>query len=269
MSFASIMVYVDAEHPSRDRIECAVDLAQRFNATLIGVSALLLPAEIITGGGVMTAVTGAATETRLVAAGELLRSIGSRQKVKVEWRPFPDPPLGVVTRQARAADLVVLQSNPQGVDYSSPDTGDAVMQLGRPVLLVPKGISGLRADRVVVAWQDSREARRAVHDALPFLHDASTVTVVEFCEPQDRAEAQSRINDVVHFLERHHVKAGGEVRYPQDGSGAKQLIAFAQDAGADLLVSGAYGHGRIGEWILGGMTRDLIKTSPMCCLMSH
>jgi nucleotide-binding universal stress UspA family protein len=269
VSYTTIMVYVDAEHPSRNRIELAADLAERFNSVLIGVSALLLPAEIVTGGFAVTIATGAETETHLSLAGDLLRSICHRQKTRVDWRPSPDPPLGVVTREARAADLVVLQSNPQGVDYSSPDTGAAVMQLGRPALVVPKGVSTLRADQVVVAWQDSREARRAVSDALPFLHEASAVTVVEICDTQERGLAQARVDDVVGFLTRHRINARGKVVYPQTGSGADQLIKFAQDIGADLLVTGAYRHGPIGEWILGGMTRDLIKHSPICCLMSH
>jgi nucleotide-binding universal stress UspA family protein len=270
MSFATIMVYVDAEYPSRDRIEFAADLAQRFNSTLIGVSALLLPAPILTGGIAVTAAVGVETEARLSSAGDLLRAIGNRQEVKVEWRAFLDPPRSVLSREARAADLVVIQSNPQGaVDFSSPDPGDAVMQLGRPALLVPKGISRLKGEHVVVGWKDSREARRAVQDSLPFMHEASAVTVVEVCETHERAETQSRLDDVVRFLTRHRINARGHAVYPQTGSGADQLIKTAQDLGADLLVTGAYGHGRVGEWILGGMTRDLIKHSPICCLMSH
>jgi nucleotide-binding universal stress UspA family protein len=269
MSFATIMAYVDAEHPSRDRIEFAADLAQRFHSTLIGVSALLMPAEMLAGGVGAAAAVGAASEGRLSAAGDLLRGIGHREDVSVEWRAFPDPPLGVIAREARAADLVVIDSNPRGVDYSSPDAGDVVMQLGRPVLLVPKGVSRVRGDNIVVGWTDSREARRAVHDALPFLHEASAVTVIEVCETQERARAQSRVNDVAKFLTRHRIKTRGEVVYPCVGSGADQLIKAAQDIGADLLVTGGYGSGPIGEWILGGMTRDLIKHSPICCLMSH
>jgi nucleotide-binding universal stress UspA family protein len=205
----------------------------------------------------------------LTSAGELLLGIGSREKLRVDWRAFPDPPLGVVLREARAADLVIMESNPEGVDYSSPSPGDAVMQLGRPALLVPKGVSSVKGDKVVVGWQDSREARRAVSDALPFLHEASEVTVVEVCETNERAQAQSRVNDVVGFLTRHRITARGKVIYPVAGSGAEQLMKAAEDLGADLLVTGAYGRGQIGEWVFGGMTRDLIKRSPICCLMSH
>jgi nucleotide-binding universal stress UspA family protein len=220
-------------------------------------------------GGVGATAVGAESDTRLASTGDLLRTIGHRQDVRVEWRPFLDPPCSVLAREARAADLVVLGSQAQGVDVSSPDAGDALMQLGKPALLVPPGVSRLRGERVVVGWKDSREARRAVQDALPFLHEASEVTVVEACGVQERAEAQARVDDVVRFLTRHRINARGQAVVPLTGSGADQLIKAAQDVGADLLVTGAYGHGRVDEWIWGGVTRDLIKRSPICCLMSH
>jgi nucleotide-binding universal stress UspA family protein len=270
MSYAAILVYVDAEYPSRSHIELAADLADRFNSNFIGVSALLTEAPVLAGGVAASAVRATGGEQQLSSAGDLFRAVGSRQKLKVEWRSFVDPPLGVLAREARAADLIVIQSNPKhGVNRSSPDAGDVVMELGRPVLLVPQGVAALRARHVVIGWKDAREARRAVSDALPFLHDAETVTVVEVCDTSEKALAQSRLDDVVHFLAHHRIKARSQIVHPAKASGAGQLLQVAQDATADLVVTGAYGGSRIGEWILGGMTRDLIKHSPICCLMSH
>jgi nucleotide-binding universal stress UspA family protein len=83
------------------------------------------------------------------------------------------------------------------------------------------------------------------------------------------ASAQEHIDDVARYLTRHRISGGLRAILHQEGSPAAQLIRLARDEGADLLVAGAYGHSRLGEWMFGGMTRDLLATSPFCCLMSH
>jgi nucleotide-binding universal stress UspA family protein len=137
------------------------------------------------------------------------------------------------------------------------------------VLLVPEKVDSLRAENIVVGWKETREARRAVQDALPFLQEATRVTIVEVCGPGEEATAQSHLDDVAKYLSRHRIGGGPRVILQQEGSGAAQLIQLAADEKADLLVTGAYGHSRLGEWIFGGMTRDLLARSPICCLMSH
>ena len=74
---------------------------------------------------------------------------------------------------------------------------------------------------------------------------------------------------VVLYLARHKVRAEGRVETRLMGSGAAQIMGFAEDEGADLLVTGAYGHSRLNEWIFGGMTQDLLTSTTICCLMSH
>ena len=81
--------------------------------------------------------------------------------------------------------------------------------------------------------------------------------------------AHMRIDDVARYLMRHRINAVPRAVLHQQGSGAAQLLKFAQEEGADLIVTVAYGHSRLGEWILGGVTRDLLATSSICCLMSH
>jgi nucleotide-binding universal stress UspA family protein len=95
------------------------------------------------------------------------------------------------------------------------------------------------------------------------------VTIVEICQAGDEEAAQARIDDVSRYLTRHRIQSGHRVILHQHGSGAAQLIQLAKDERADLLVTGAYGHSRLGEWIFGGVTHDLLATSPICCLMSH
>ncbi len=141
--------------------------------------------------------------------------------------------------------------------------------MGRPTLVVPEGVASVRAEHIVIGWKDTREARRAVSDALPFLQQATRVTIVEACGPGDEQTALGRLDDVACYLARHHINGGPKVLLEQKGSGAKQLLQVAQEERADLLVTGAYGHSRLGEWIFGGMTPELLLASPICCLMSH
>lgn len=92
---------------------------------------------------------------------------------------------------------------------------------------------------------------------------------MEMCSEDRMEAARNSVNDVAGYLAGHGIQASGRAEIQASGSGADQLIAFAEDEGADLLVTGAYGHSRLNEWILGGMTRDLLTSSPICCLMSH
>ena len=103
--------------------------------------------------------------------------------------------------------------------------------------MVPGSVKSLSADHVVVGWRDTREARRAVQDALPFLHEAKRVTVVEISEEDHKEAARHHVDDVVLYLARHKIKAEGRVE-TQLWDQADQIIGFAEDEDADLLVTG-------------------------------
>jgi nucleotide-binding universal stress UspA family protein len=209
-------------------------------------------------------------EAKLTEKARWFHLVAGADQPKLLWRPFVDFPVDAVAREARSADLIVIGPVPKAQDaYVSLDPGEAILRLGRPALFVPGNVSALRAEHVVIAWKDVREARRAVQDALPLLHEAARVTVAEICEVGDEERAEARLDDVAAYLARHRIKGGPRVIMQREGSGADQLIRLAQEEGADLLVTGAYGHSRLGEWVFGGVTRDLLAHSPICCLMSH
>ena len=92
---------------------------------------------------------------------------------------------------------------------------------------------------------------------------------MEICESGEEEAATAHIDDVARYLERHRIKASPKIILHHEGPPASQLVRLAQVEDADLLVTGAYGHSRLGEWVFGGMTRDLLAMSPICCLMSH
>jgi nucleotide-binding universal stress UspA family protein len=273
MSYAVLMAYVDADGMPEQRVRLAASLADKFNATLIGLSAHAIhPPFLVEGVSIQQASAADIVDimAALTAKGDWFRSIAGADHHRLEWRPILDYPTDALVREARSADLVVIgQTKGPGDDLGSLDPGEALLKIGRPALVVPDRVSSLRAEHVVIGWKDTREARRVVQDALPFLHEATAVTAVEICESGEETTAKEQIDDVVRYLMRHRINAMPRVVLHQQGSGAAELIKLAQEAGADLLVTGAYGHSRLGERIFGGMTRDLLATSPICCLMSH
>ena len=273
MSCATIMVYVDTDRMPEHRVRLAARLAGQFNAVLIGLSAMAIRPPVVTDGMVIAGTTAAEFEeirTKLADKGNWFRNIAGAVHRNVEWRSVVDLPTVALPREARIADLVVIGQHASSRDvYSSLDPGGAILRMGRPTLVVPEEVSVLRADHIVIGWRDTREARRAVRDALPFFREATRVSIVEICAPGEEGAAQENMNEVVRYLNRHRIIGGPRVILHRDGSGAALLIRLAQDEGADLLVTGAYGHSRLGEWIFGGVTRELLATSPICCLMSH
>lgn len=273
MSYTTLLVYVDAAEQAEAAVRVAAGLADRFNATLIGLSALEVRPQFVTDGVVLAEAVEADIKekrARLAAKGIWFRSLAGADRRKVEWRSMLDFPAEALAREARCADLIVIRRAGSSSDaYSTLDPGGAILKVGRPVLVVPDGVTALRAEHIVIGWKDRREARRAVQDALPFLREAARVTIVEICGAGEEDAAREHIDDVARYLTRHRISGGPRVILHQDGSGAAALIRLAQEEGADLLVTGAYGHSRLGEWIFGGVTRDLLATSAVCCLMSH
>lgn len=273
MSYAAIMVYVEADATPEDRVRLAATLAGKFNSMLIGLSALTLPPPIAADGMLLDGPTSMDIDlikAKLADRGKWFDSVAGGDSQRIEWRSSLDLPIEAMARAARSADLVVIgQATATGGAYRALDPGEAVLKMGRPTLVVPDGVSTLRAEHVVIGWKDTREARRAVYDALPLLQAAARVTIVEACKGDEENTALRHLDDLTRYLTWHRINGGPRVILEQRASGAAQLIRVAQEEGADLLVTGAYGHSRLGEWVFGGMTRDLVATSPICCLMSH
>jgi nucleotide-binding universal stress UspA family protein len=176
-----------------------------------------------------------------------------------------------VANHARRADLVVTAAQRNNNLFNAPNPlriGDLVMETGRPVLVVPDPAEGLSLDHVLVGWKDSREARRAIPDALPLLDKSGRVTVVEIVPEPELREARSRLDQVVAWLGRHRIKAKGlAIESNKDDPGRLRLLA--SDLDATFVVAGAYGHSRFHEWVFGGFTRDLLLHTDLCAMLSH
>jgi nucleotide-binding universal stress UspA family protein len=189
----------------------------------------------------------------------------------LQWRSslISEMPSDYVVTQARCADLLLSGTRARkGVHAVGVTAGDLVMQTGRPVLVVPEAPVTLALDHVVLGWRDTRETRRAALDALPLIKRARHVTVMEIAAEDELAEARGRLADVALWLKRHGVVAETEASLSTD-EGAYQLRVLAHAKGADLIVAGAYGHSRLREWALGGVTRNLLLQATCCTLLSH
>ena len=276
MTYASLMVSV-APGCSNDALLRAVGrLAERFRSGVIGVAACrpiqavcsdyAVPAKLFEEDRKQIALQLRAVESEF-------RTALQARAVHLEWRPrTTTSPLSVhLAREARSADLVVV-----GVDRSmSPfdptrhvDVRDLVMEIGRPVLIVPTTVAGAAFDRVLVGWKDTRESQRAIADALPFLARAAQVTVAGIASQEELAEIRTQLGEVTGWLE-HHGVAARSLAFTARGTHANELSALADELGADLIVAGAYGHSRQREWVLGGVTSDLLGRAERCSLMSH
>jgi nucleotide-binding universal stress UspA family protein len=269
---ASIMVNADFDPGSDDRIKIAADWAAKFGAVLIGVAGWLPGREV--GGWFAAELERPEDRIDRISAevnrlGDRFRNLAGRTVPAVEWRGTFHFPREVIAREARAADLVVIGSHSLAEDvYHAFDPGTVLLNAGRPVLVVPDGVTANPGQRVVVAWKDTREARHAVQGALPYLKIAEHIALVEIAEEVLETAAHEQLDDVEKYLLRHGIKVSEKSVLHPKGSISDQLRSVAKSERADLIVAGAYGHTRLGEWVFGGVTRGLLRDSEVCCLFS-
>lgn len=275
----TLMVRLAAGAPDDALLVYAADVAARMNiGRVIGISAwrpimlygspdAYIPPQFLDWDR-------AQIDKELVAAESAFRSTLGDKVPAVEWRSSVldyGSIVDFVAQEARAADLL-LASAAEGdgvIDQTrNVDIADLVLRSGKPVLVAGSGVRRLDLRSAVVAWKDSREARRAVQDALPLLAHADRVTVVELAPDEGLIAAEARTADVARWLAGHGVTASSRVDR-SEGSDAIQLAAIARRLGAGLLVGGAYGHARLREWVLGGVTRDLLLRPVESSLVSH
>jgi nucleotide-binding universal stress UspA family protein len=276
MTYATVMVSMALDRLNDARLEIAGQLAERFGAHVIGVTAgeFSPPLYFMDGEQAQKLLDQgqAAIRNRISEAEAQFRAAMQSRAAAVEWRCAEDFPTRFIVQQARAVDIIVVGEGSRdalGDPFMQADPGDLLMQTGRPLLVVPETSNWLDLRNVLIAWKDAPEARRSVVDALPMLCKAKNVIVAEIAEDEaGRAAAVSGVKDVIAWLSRHGVLASGQV--PDEcGHAAAQLGRIALDVGAGVVVAGAYGHSRLREWVFGGVTKELVTPSSRCSLLSR
>lgn len=274
MSYKDFLLVMDASRPSLEAARATVNLALDSGAhvtalylrhdPLLGFSETQVPVELLQAH--RESLTAQEEKAR-TGFEEICRMAG----VGAEWRSVSANQLTKVMLSARYADMVAMSAAASGTaDLIAHRYADSVvMMAGRPVLLFPESYEWREGfARVMVAWENSREASRAVHDAMPLLEKARKVTIMEITD-EDELEGREPASDMARHLARHGVVTES-AHATRSGAGiGEQLLAACVDCNADLLVAGAYGHSRLREYALGGVTRHLLThlTTPM--LLSH
>ena len=307
MSYATLMVHLQPGRTNAGPLRVAADLADRFQAAVTGVAACQPMQLVYSDGYIAGDVFEKDREERnreMAAAEAEFRAAFRTRSNTLDWRSTITlaSTSEWVANEARGADLIItgVASTDAFDPGHSVDTGEIIMRAGRPVLVVPPGTPGNmplgtpgnvppgtpgslppgvpgsvpsgadapRLEHAMIGWKDTRETRRAVMDALPLLQKLARVSVVEVAEADGMAAARLHVADVAAWLGCHGVAAeAAAVR--ADGDDAAQLDGIAQERGADLVVAGAYGHSRLREWALGGVTRTLLRHTHRCSLLSH
>ncbi|MGE0417228.1 MAG: universal stress protein [Acetobacteraceae bacterium] len=281
MALKDILVHLDTGARTNARLATAATLARRHGARLTGLFVVNVPeSALFYGGAVPYATAGvdlvAQTRAEIVASSKPVeahfRDFLAREGLEGEYRIYEGRTPQVVALHTRYADLTVL-GQPNGAEN---DDGDDVvvntlMSAGRPVLLVPYvGDYAKVGERVLVAWNASREATRAVADAMPMLQAASQVTVLAI-NPQHGIHGHGDVPaaDIALHLARHGVKA--EATHTVSGSipDGETLLSYAADVSADMIVAGGYGHSRARELVFGGVTQTLLREMTVPILLSH
>ena len=165
MPYAAIMVYVEADATPEHRVRLAATLAGKFNSMLIGLSALALPPPIAADGMLLDGPTSMDIDlikAKLADRGKWFDSVAGGDSQRIEWRSSLDLPIGAVAPRPAVPILSLLARRRQWEALTGRWIPATVLEMGRPTLVVPDGVSTLRAEHVVIGWKDTREARRAV-----------------------------------------------------------------------------------------------------------
>jgi nucleotide-binding universal stress UspA family protein len=260
MTFKTLLAHAEPEWGSGDSLSVALQVARMFDAHLLGVAAeaFELPGYGMIDGELVQLLRDN-VDTDIAAAKARFLQAATDAPAGSTFISGVDRPLTLMKRHARGADLVVARR----VAHDSSVTNlcrptDLVLDVGAPVLLAPHDPPPLEARRIVVAWKDRPEARRALTEALPLLVRADKVILAAFCPDKTHRTARDELHEVAARLGRHGVKATAMVAACSGASVATDIEDLALKQDADLIVAGAYSHNRMSEWVLGGVTQDLL-----------
>jgi len=279
MSFKSILVHIDDNPSCQRRLEVAIRLALEFRAELVGMYlvptpqvppsvAAMLPDEVVTRR--LREIGDAQNR----AEAEFRRATTAAELAAIEWRAPAGSPVDMAVAHGRCADLFVIgQRDPESPDatFAEEFAQAVVLSTGRPTLIVPyTGRLPVLGQNVLVAWDGGREASRAIADALPFIAKAKQVVV--FCAKspdEEHARASGANEQLIAYLHRHNANVTASSCDVSDIAVGEWLLSRVADLNIDLVVMGAYGHTRLRELVLGGVTRTMLSSMTVPVLMSH
>lgn len=275
MSYKTMLAVIQVEKDAGHLIDNAIQLAERFGSHLIGFHPEIMQLSYAMAAGfpdaefLRDATERSAATTKTLAA-DFDRRLGAT-KLSSAWatmESLPGDTSAGALRLARSVDLVVTaQPDPAA---EAPETDALLHDSGRPVLVIPRNnpINPALA-RIVIGWNGSKEAARAVFDALPLLREAEFVEVLVVDPAERRRDDLQQGEAIAAALGRHGVHAKLVAASKGRGSIEEAIVDHCDIAKADLLVLGAYGHSWLREFLFGGVTRDVLDNASIATFMSH
>jgi nucleotide-binding universal stress UspA family protein len=284
MSYKTILIHLNDEHRAPGLLRAALSIARPSGGHVKGLSVMppvIIIPDIEGGAGAVIDDHREAYRGQVARLKTLFeRATAEMPEVSREWtaldceneNPFGIP-ASVVVAEARSADLVIAsQDNPDWALTGHLDVAEQiVMESGRPVLVMPKTErAGPLGERILVAWNNSRESARAAFDALPLLRTAKEVRVL-WVNPEASKRTAGDLPgfDLCAALARHGVHCEAAGVPASDARAGHALLDAADGFKADMLVMGCYGHSRLREMILGGASNHILHHAPMPVLMAH
>lgn len=268
-------VCLDNSAGSSRRLDFSLALTARHGAQLLGLHLTYAPVIVYdpyAEMGQLLVEWEESIKKKQESAKELFCAAAKKADVSFNWAAYRSSDLNQVIAHARASDLTIIgQRDPKDVEANMGNSFHEVLvlKLGRPVLILPSASDmPEKFDNIIVAWDGGREAARAMADAMPFLKQARLVRVLTINEKTERDKDLPDI-DIAAYLAKHEVRVEIERTEKIDIAPADWLLSRATETGADLLVMGAYGHNRLTELLLGGVTRSIMRQMTLPVLMSH
>ncbi|QQP95469.1 universal stress protein [Lysobacter enzymogenes] len=277
--YKDLMIAMTGDAGDADALRLAVKLAARHSARLAVLESVDLPVPIGHAWDLVPDPTCGAVYEELREHGQQrLADLKNRlDDETVSWDArvvealYADAP-HTVAREAFDADVCVLAGiggRAHGVAALHAWFTALLLESGRPLLVVPPN-SGptLPLRRAMIAWQPTRQTTRAVHDALPLLAEAGLVELVVIGQGDDDPALDSARRMVAHLV-RHSIPTDLVSLRGGDRDVAVALLDYAERSGVQLLVAGGYGHSRLREWVLGGVTRELLQSAQLPVFFGH
>jgi nucleotide-binding universal stress UspA family protein len=289
MAFKNVLVQLDNHRNYETRLGIALSLAQQQRGRVLALYSFQMPEA--------PRISYAVAEAYYPPSNDAARETYERQRdsafddatqfevafrtaarhagLRARWETWPEKPKDLIahmTERARYADIAILgQADP---DHPLFDTLAALPEMimlgsGRPVIVVPHaGQHDTIGKRILIAWNETREAARAVADAMPLLERAEAVTVLTVAAKRDD-RFHEPAQKLVQQLAQHHIRAEALALTGRDSDAGAVILSHAADSGCDLLVMGGYGHSRAREFVLGGATHDILQKMTTPVFMSH
>ena len=279
MDFKNLLLHLDHSSGCQNRLEITFALAKKHDALITGL--FVVPDYVVPSyveAQISVDLITDVTEKALARASETLsgyQKMADEAGVRMDAHVVEGQVIPILREHSKYSDLLLLgQDQPDDPDNASYGLADALLFEGAcACMVVPhSGKLSLPGKRILLTWNASRESARALREAIPLLKSAETVVVLS-SEPDDSdaeiARGHPHADELARYLESHGIESVSSGISDMDISASDAILGQAAEMNADLIVMGAYGHARLREIILGGVTRDLLKQSPVPLLLAH